>query len=656
MTDHTASDPLADRLAQLAELPAHLRSTHLGIDTAIDRVLDAVRPWHLFAETQQRPRVVGLWGMTGTGKSTLVRSVVEHLQLTDRTFWLDAGECRKPSWLDNTLERLLEHHDGKPFVLVVDEFQHARTIKGGTEQEEPGELRRLWELLDSGRTTITEPNTYQERSLMDMADRMRACLAQGVKVKHGRVTRGLAVYRNIMLEETQSHRWRNHRRPRRLSEMDADPQERWLIPSHSWEWLRDALGRGMSMLQLEYELEQLDGPATLAWVEALLARMRTPPLLDGSKALVLVLGNLDELYVGGKEPWPEMDPDVLLRRHRQLGTAGVHQALLELFRVEQVGRLGTDHIVFPPMGRETVVLLLRRETDALAERLGAGCGIRLTVGNALLAHLQAEATIAVLGARPLIEAVQRVLPVLFAEAVGHATVREAQAVELDWEGRRAVARVPDEGVAPFPLRWPLPAKSAHTEHPEDLRRYAVHEAGHVVCGELLAGRKALQVCARTSQERTGGFVLWDRDTSPVITRQRAIGRLAALLGGWAAERVVFGADAVSTGCQGDLQMASNMALDLVKETGLGNDRLFHAEHPESPGPGFRTRLADVEAQAVAWLTEAESLALRTLEAERALVDALVAKLQQHGSLGPDAIAAVFLAVRGGEVRPELQLA
>ncbi|MCB0783468.1 MAG: ATP-binding protein, partial [Flavobacteriales bacterium] len=181
MTDHTASDPLADRLAQLAELPAHLRSTHLGIDTAIDRVLDAVRPWHLFAETQQRPRVVGLWGMTGTGKSTLVRSVVEHLQLTDRTFWLDAGECRKPSWLDNTLERLLEHHDGKPFVLVVDEFQHARTIKGGTEQEEPGELRRLWELLDSGRTTITEPNTYQERSLMDMADRMQACLAQGVK-------------------------------------------------------------------------------------------------------------------------------------------------------------------------------------------------------------------------------------------------------------------------------------------------------------------------------------------------------------------------------------------------------------------------------------------------------------------------------------------
>ncbi|MCB0812258.1 MAG: hypothetical protein KDB87_03720, partial [Flavobacteriales bacterium] len=135
-----------------------------------------------------------------------------------------------------------------------------------------------------------------------------------------------------------------------------------------------------------------------------------------------------------------------------------------------------------------------------------------------------------------------------------------------------------------------------------------------------------------------------------------IGRLAALLGGWAAERMIFGADAVSTGCQGDLQMASNMALDLVKETGLGNDRLFHAEHPESPGPGFRTRLADVEAQASAWLAEAESLALRTVEAERPLVDALVAKLQQQGSLGPDAIAAVFLAVRGGEVRPALQLA
>ncbi|MCB0815434.1 MAG: hypothetical protein KDB87_20000, partial [Flavobacteriales bacterium] len=425
---------------------------------------------------------VGLWGMTGTGKSTLVCGVVEHLDLSDRTYWLDAGECRRQNWLEDVLARIHEHYDGEPFLLVVDEFQHARTIKGGNEQEEPSELRRLWELLDTGRTRVYERSHYQERSLRDMRERLRATLAQGVEAEHGRVVKGHAIHKRIMLDEAERVNWRRVHDPfepidvdRLVKEDEGDPG--WLIPSSSWEWLRDLQFRSISMLELEYELEQLDGPATLAWIDALLKSFRTPPELDGSKALVLVLGNLDELYVGGKEPWPEMDPDVLVRRHRQLGTAGVHQALLELFRVEQVGRLGTDHIVFPPMGRETVALLLRRETDALAGRLGAGCGLRLAVGNALLAHLQAEATIAVLGARPLIEAVQRVLPALFAEAVGHAEVRGAESVELDWDGRRAVARVKGEGAPAFPLRWPLPAKASHTEHPEDLRRYAVHEAG-----------------------------------------------------------------------------------------------------------------------------------------------------------------------------------
>lgn len=86
---------LAKRTAHLKGLHERLRTTHFGIDTEIQRLLDAFAPWYQFAETQTRPRTIGLWGMTGTGKSSLVRALVKEAGLEDRTFWLDAGESTK---------------------------------------------------------------------------------------------------------------------------------------------------------------------------------------------------------------------------------------------------------------------------------------------------------------------------------------------------------------------------------------------------------------------------------------------------------------------------------------------------------------------------------------------------------------------------------
>ena len=277
------------------------------------------------------------------------------------------------------LERLLEHHDGKPFVLVVDEFQHARTIKGGSEQEEPGGCGGSGNCWTAG--APPSPNRTPPGAQPDGHGRPDAGLpGAGVKVKHGRVTRGLALYRNIMLEETQSHRWRNHRRPRRLSDMDADPQERWLIPSHSWEWLRDALGRACPCCSWSTSWNSWTArPRWRGWRRCWRGCARRP-CWTAARPLVLVLGNLDEAVRGGKEPWPEMDPRRAAPPPPAAGHRRVHQALLELFAWSRWAAWARTTSC-SPMGRETVVLLLRWESDALAERLGAGCGIRLTVGG-----------------------------------------------------------------------------------------------------------------------------------------------------------------------------------------------------------------------------------------------------------------------------------
>lgn len=64
---------LAHKNRQLQQIAAQLKTELFGIDAIIDRVIDSVRAWYLLPELVTRPVIVCLWGLTGTGKTQLVR-------------------------------------------------------------------------------------------------------------------------------------------------------------------------------------------------------------------------------------------------------------------------------------------------------------------------------------------------------------------------------------------------------------------------------------------------------------------------------------------------------------------------------------------------------------------------------------------------------
>ena len=99
---------LHERITAIGDLHARLARHHFGLEREIQRLGSAVAPWYLFPGTQARPRVLGRWGMTGTGKSSVVRALVRELGLEDITFWLDAGESHERFWIDQLFGRLDE--------------------------------------------------------------------------------------------------------------------------------------------------------------------------------------------------------------------------------------------------------------------------------------------------------------------------------------------------------------------------------------------------------------------------------------------------------------------------------------------------------------------------------------------------------------------
>lgn len=56
------------RQEKLDEAVAILKSEFVGLDDIIDNIKKSIIPWYITPEIIERPVVISLWGLTGTGK------------------------------------------------------------------------------------------------------------------------------------------------------------------------------------------------------------------------------------------------------------------------------------------------------------------------------------------------------------------------------------------------------------------------------------------------------------------------------------------------------------------------------------------------------------------------------------------------------------
>ncbi len=110
---------------------------------------------------------------------------------------------------------------------------------------------------------------------------------------------------------------------------------------------------------------------------------------------------------------------------------------------------------------------------------------------------------------------------------------------------------------------------------------AYHEAGHAIVGHVLPDSDDVHKVTIIPRGGTGG-VTWfippeDKSNHSIIEYKDI---LARMLGGRVAEKLVYGAERVTTGAGNDLQQATALARDMVIEQGMGTktrDQVFHQD-------------------------------------------------------------------------------
>ena len=178
---------------------------------------------------------------------------------------------------------------------------------------------------------------------------------------------------------------------------------------------------------------------------------------------------------------------------------------------------------------------------------------------------------------------------------------------------------------------------------------AYHECGHVVMGlKLDEASKVDKVTIIPRGDANGYAMLTPKEDQFVQTKKGLEQKICGLLGGRAAEELVFGAANTTTGASNDLERATKIARAMVTEYGMSRLGIMQLEHRESSYAGTSSVYADYsnsKAEEIDTVTQeildkCYEKALKTLKENRELLDLLADELKEKEVLNSRRIKAI----------------
>lgn len=114
-----------------------------------------------------------------------------------------------------------------------------------------------------------------------------------------------------------------------------------------------------------------------------------------------------------------------------------------------------------------------------------------------------------------------------------------------------------------------PAKKSRVISEKERQIVAHHESGHTIIGMVLDDAETVHKVTIVPRGQAGGYaVMLPKEDRYIITKPELLDRITGLLGGRAAEEIIFGKDNVSTGASNDFQRATEMANKMITELGM----------------------------------------------------------------------------------------
>ena len=546
------------RLEVLEKTRVELKQLFVGLDNIIDDIIRSISPWYVTPEVISRPTIVSLWGMTGTGKSSVIKKLIELLGLNEKTIILDCGEESEVSTYCTTISDKIVDIFGKlestseienDLVFVFDEFQHARTLdEEGHEIIKPA-LRSIWNIIDDGKINYYSSSRFcLEKYKEFIADGQSLKEELGgidIPIKEGVIDNK---YMNNFSKTTLGIFYKEDCK----DNCDEEKKQINLFEIVTWYTLKDIYrklniykpGFGDEIyLKLKSTKSLFEFVDILTSIERIIFSYKQ---LDCSKSLVFIIGNLDEAFKVQSELDHDGDADTFYEISNNVTVVDIKNSLRERFRAEQISRLGNNLIKYPTLNKSSFQEIIRREVSSVLEKFKNSSNIEFSINSQVYDLLYSEGVCPTQGVRPVFTTINTILTPIVSEIVikCDSGICEIFTEETNFNIPEIIikAKVKKLDESEIILEFPTKLQLGNLRDPRNRKtRYAssVHEAGHAIITAGMTGKLPIKIVSVDSSAG-GCCYTFNKDRhSEIPCKRDYTNDIMISLGGYIAEQIIF---------------------------------------------------------------------------------------------------------------------
>ena len=596
-----------------------LKEEFVGIDKQIDEIMDNVRTWYLYPKLQTRPLVVSIWGLSGTGKTCVVKRISELLGIEkDYVYWNFASINESSSWeIENQIEEELSN-EASNRMFVYDEFQYAATIDPNTGQERDNKsgLKPFWELLDSG-LIHKRSDFWSVRTPFKILDYMlkintkcRMEIKNGVWVNAQECLEEFRPYDiqkfcEVFVFDVDRNKVKDEKTVKNLipqekiiayngykTEEDKSivkKQDENLLPFFIRETYLDKIislhdtvyGHISDKIETYHKLEGMNCDEIIEFIAEVYENARKGYDLKFNDSIIFVIGNLDEAYQISFDVNPDMSPDQFRKITEKISVVDIKDALKKRFRNEQIARLGNIHVIYPSFSKKNFEDIIQLSLNSYEKEVYNLTGYHLKFEDSIKKIIYNEGVYPTHGTRPIFSTVYEIVKSRLPEIIRQICEKNAKddvsyiTYSFDENNDIIFGKCYDESdneicVVDFKnVKLRLKKLRDSDENDDQQALCALHESGHFVMYAKLFGKLPEKLVSRTAETDTGGFLMEDVDDSKKrISKKDMFKRIQVLLGGYVAEKIYF-REEMTIGAQNDLKEATRIASKMIRKYGMG---------------------------------------------------------------------------------------
>ncbi|HCM33087.1 AAA family ATPase [Chryseobacterium sp.] len=511
---------------KLDDCKAFLKKEFIGIDKIIDDLMEYLQIWYLMPEILTRPVVINLWGMTGVGKTDLVRKMVRFLDYQNRFVEIELSNTDETSWSKSVADIFQSNglSDEKPSIALFDEIQRFNTLDSDGTPVPQTKFTDFWELLSDGRLSKRERDDLEHYLF------------------------------SYLFRKKENER----RKLQGETEVDENPYLNL--------WDAKELKKYLSIEDDVMSIIDMKEEDMIKLIRKKQKEKKIYEPVDYSKMLIIISGNLDEAFQMSKETSEaDVDANIYHAFTKKITVVDIKNALARKFRPEQVARFGNIHLIYFSLKTEDFQKLIQREINSLKHKTKNKFGVALKINKNINDLIYRNGVFPVQGVRPVFSSVVDILDTNLSKFLFEAIIHDDKTIEIDYlQKEKIIAGKIGNRIIEIPYLGRID-KIRQANQQDAVANISVHECGHAVSYMLYTGLAPLQLKSKVASSYAAGFTFPHQIHD---TKESLLDRIKIYLAGGIAEEIIFGDMNASIGRSHDREQATTLAIDYIRKYGF----------------------------------------------------------------------------------------